>query len=1270
MKLLNDFQVYWKDTLVCCLNVVALSGCMSALAELTVGIALFEKPVFAQSKIIPDNSLGAESSGVVPFDSFGLPVDVINRGAIRQTNLFHSFQEFNVGEGRDVYFVNPSNNIQNIIARVTGQNRSDIFGTLGIFNATGVTSNPNLFLMNPNGIVFGKNASLDVPASFVGTTANGIQFGNQGVFSATNPEAPPLLTVNPSALLFNQINKNAAIQNNSVARAGTDPAGLKTFGLRVPDGKSLLLVGGNVNINDGELNAYGGRIELGGLAESGNVNLFIDGDNLKLTFPENVTRADVSLTNQAFVLVQGADGGNIAVNAQNINVLGNSQIIAGIAEGIGTPESQAGDITLNATGVIQLKDGGVIGNRLFENATGEAGDINITTNSLELSSGGQISTSTFGQGNAGNILIQAGDRVAIDGRNVDSEGFRSGIFSSVQQNAQGNAGDIVISTKVLDVSNAGTLQTVTFGIGDAGNIKLEAGDRISFKGSVSSEAGGFLPGTNNPADIPFGSRAISDVAPGGRGKGGNITISTNILEMSDSAQLQARTLGTGDAGNIAIQANERASINNSNILTGTFGIQGKAGDIRISTNTLEVSNRAFISSSTARIIDADTGIGDAGNVNIEALNRVFLNNSSISTTVGVNEEISGQGKGGDIRISTNALEMSNNAELNSSTYGLGNAGDVVVEAEKSVELDSSNIFAGVGETSISNGGNIRVKTGFLSLKNEAYISAATAGYGRSGNIDVNTERLVAQDGAAIFSGTFDGSSGAGGNLNIIASDSVEVTGTTADSNFATSIGTKSFGSGNAGNVSIDTKQLLVTNGGTVQTETSGLGKAGTLQINASDSVEVVGTAPNESFVSGISSENEGSGGAGEINITTGRLITQNRGQIAAGTRSGDTGNGADINIQARDRISLDYGGGIFSDILTGAGGNGGNINIDTRLLSVSNGALISTASIGRGKPGNIKIHASDSVSFDGKLELPSGIQSFAGIDSTGKGGDINITTGTMFITNGAELNALTASKEPAGNIFLNIGGNLQISNGEITTQSLESSGGSINITAKNIRLNSSSNIRSNVSDGSGGGGNITLLADSIFSSDDSDIFTFATSGKGGNITLTANSIIALNDSDILAFSLDGQGGNITLNTPAFFGQNYRPAPNSIDISTERNDRVDINASGAVSGVISLPDTTFIQNSLTDLPQNAIDTNALIVNSCISRGSKRQENSFTITGSGALRNSPGDVLISAYTTGDVRSVEPTPRPWKKGDPIIEPQGLYRLPNGQLILSRSC
>jgi filamentous hemagglutinin family protein len=131
----------------------------------------------------------------------------IEGGAARGANLFHSFGEFNVDVGQRVYFANPDG-IQNILTRVTGRDISNVLGTLG------VDGNASLFLLNPNGIIFGRNASLDVRGSFVGTTADGFQFTGQGVFSATNPEAPALLTVAPSALLFSRMG-SGVITNQS-----------------------------------------------------------------------------------------------------------------------------------------------------------------------------------------------------------------------------------------------------------------------------------------------------------------------------------------------------------------------------------------------------------------------------------------------------------------------------------------------------------------------------------------------------------------------------------------------------------------------------------------------------------------------------------------------------------------------------------------------------------------------------------------------------------------------------------------------------------------------------------------------------------------------------------------------------------------------------------------------------------------------------------------------------------------------------------------------
>ncbi|NJP10101.1 MAG: filamentous hemagglutinin N-terminal domain-containing protein [Leptolyngbyaceae cyanobacterium RU_5_1] len=243
---------------------------------------------------------------------------MITEGTTRGSNLFHSFRQFSLpNEDFAGFITTPA--IQNVIVRVTGVGSPFISN----INGTIATSNPaNFFLLNPNGIVFGPGATLNIGGSFLATTANAIQFGNQGFYSATNPEAPPLLTVNPSALWFNQA-ASGAIAVQSATSPGPN--------LQVPNGRSLVLVGGDISVNGGRLSAPGGQVELLSITDPGTVALNNDGTSLSLNAPVDMARSDIRFENGAGVDVRADGGGSITLDGRNIEVLGGSFLFAGIA---------------------------------------------------------------------------------------------------------------------------------------------------------------------------------------------------------------------------------------------------------------------------------------------------------------------------------------------------------------------------------------------------------------------------------------------------------------------------------------------------------------------------------------------------------------------------------------------------------------------------------------------------------------------------------------------------------------------------------------------------------------------------------------------------------------------------------------------------------------------------------------------------------------------------------------------------------------------------
>ncbi|RAM50448.1 MAG: S-layer family protein, partial [Hapalosiphonaceae cyanobacterium JJU2] len=615
----------------------------------TLPVAILETLVFitiAQAQITPDSSLGAEGSIVNPDVINGIPSDRIDGGATRGSSLFHSFQEFNVGAGRGAYFSNPAN-ITNILTRVTGGNPSNILGRLGVLG------NANLFLLNPKGIFFGRNASLDLGGSFFGTTADSFIFNNNFEFSATNPQAVPLLSVNiPIGLRFRD--NPGSITNQSIFRNPNN----NLVGLQVQPGNSLALVGGNINLSDGgRLTATGGSIELGGLATAGTVGLNLTGNSFKLNFPSNSLLSDITISN---------------ARVQNV---------------------------------------------VFPDTTGTAGDVNITTNNLSLINGGTISASTFGEGNAGKVVINAAGDISIVGENRNSA-----IFSQVGRNAQGNSGGVEITTNNLYLTNGGQIDASTFGRGDAGKVIISATGNIFGSGE---DNGGSQSGI------------YSRVNSTAQGDAGGIQIGAKNFSLTDGAVISASTFGTGDAGKVVINATGDISLVGGNRNSAIFSqvaenAQGNSGGVEITTNNLYLTNGGQINASTL-------GIGDAGRIIINATGNVFASGESSD---GINSRIfsqvaeNAQGNSGGIQINTKNLSISDGGRISATTFGIGDAGKITINATGDLSLVSGNsgIFSQVDEDAQGNSGGIQINTKNLSISDGGRISATTFGIGDAGKI--------------------------------------------------------------------------------------------------------------------------------------------------------------------------------------------------------------------------------------------------------------------------------------------------------------------------------------------------------------------------------------------------------------------------------------------------------------------------------------------------------------------------------------------------------
>jgi filamentous hemagglutinin family protein len=643
-----------------------------------------------RAQIIPDNTL-QNNSNVIRDGN----INRITGGMEAKNNLFHSFREFSVPTGGSAYFDN-NLNIQNIFSRVTGNSISNIDG---LIRANGTA---NLFLLNPNGIIFGPNARLNIGGSFLATTAESIVFSDKTSFSATNPQATPLLTINiPLGLQFNRNPAPIRVNGTGHNYRRPDPVfGLTTkgneiTGLATQPGRSIALIGGEISLTGGTLSALQGQIELGS-AGGGFVGFSTTPSGWNFDYSGVTNFRDISLSQLAAADTAGNGGGQISLQARNIYVTGGSQILS---QNIGLAPS--GQLNINASEQVEISGTAfdlrirtTIGGTTV--GEGKGPDLNINSRRLVVRDGAAVSVNTFGSGMAGQLTLNAAEYTEISGTSPINPAFFT--FVGTPTFISGKGGDVVISTEKLRILGGGAVTSLTLGSGKAGDVTVNARDvEISGSEPIFSQQSALTSST-------FGS-----------GNAGDLIVNTSKLTLANGGAVAANTLNSGSAGSVTINALDSVEI--SGFL---------AGPDRALGSTI---------SSSAEILS------------LPAQQRFGLPPFP-------------SGNGSDVTVNTRTLIAKNNAVLNVRNIGSGNAGTLRVNAEKIVAATNGGLVA---TTLSGEGGNIVVKADSLQLRNGGVISATAGGTGNGGNLEIDAGSIALLGNSSI---TANAVRGRGGNIQI------------------------------------------------------------------------------------------------------------------------------------------------------------------------------------------------------------------------------------------------------------------------------------------------------------------------------------------------------------------------------------------------------------------------------------------------------------------------------------------------------------------------
>jgi filamentous hemagglutinin family protein len=983
------------------------------------------------AQVTPDGTLNTSISG-------GGSTFTITNGTARGSNLFHSFQQFGIPtNGSATFDLVNTPNISTIFSRVTGGSVSTIDGVIQTVNSPNPIS---LFLINPAGILFGPNASLNIGGSFVGTTASSVRFADGTEFSAANPAGSALLTVSvPIGLQMGQ-SPGAIVINGAQ--------------LEVASGNTLALVGGDIIQTGGRLSVPGGngRIELVALGDNSQAGLQPALGGWAVDPLNSSPLRDLQFTQNALVQSDGIGSASITAVGRNFLLSNDSKFqgynrgdLAGGAVTIRASESilvqetsdvrsdvdgsgNGGSVSLFAPKIDLYNEGAVVS--VAWGGTGHAGNLlvegrEVTVNSDPIylandtsTRGSAIVTVAFGQGNAGNIAILADTLTYLNGAGLVNFTF-----------GQGNSGTTTLVSRTMTVRNSTGGGSITTGPGNGGDLNIIT-DTFYMDGSSGYTTSSFDPNGGRAGNINITARSIISRDDGGfnsdtfgNGKAGNITFKADYIEL-DESQLNSRTSGSGNAGVIDITAQTLRILNGGQLNVTTKGT-GNGGNIRVNANTLELNgepthgilptqNTGIISSVLPDSMNPTALTGRGGNISVNASNLLIRDGALISASTSA-----GQGNGGNIDLQVDRLDMLSGGQVMAITRSQGNAGTITVNARDQIRLSgqdalhtervsayipeqdysdveynigpSSGIFGNATSTSTGNGGGIQLTTRSLQVQSGATVSVGSQGTGNAGNLNINANTVNLDQQGSLQANTQEGQ---GGRIQLTANQ-LQLTNNSLIDSSTTS-------RGNAGEITLNTTGISLNNS-TISSQSSGAGNSGTIKVFTN--------ALQLNDAASLSTAASAQGRAGNLNVQAETTNVLNGSQIT--TRSIGTGDGGTINLNG-STLTLRNGSSVNAST---ASGNGGNLNFNlSGLLYLRDLSQLAAEAGGTGNGGNINLNALFVVGGGNSDIIANAVR--------GNGGNIQIATQGIFGLKFRPL--LTAENDITASSQFGVNGTVQI----------------------------------------------------------------------------------------------------------------------------------------------------------------------------------------------------------------------------------------------------